>query len=263
MPEFQNNTPFPAELIPLIDKEGRNVVMIVTKGSYELDENRELVPAAEQVPLAFADERIGDPATGPIRVPADIVYFKPSTDVLLIQPRSDEDLKKLAGRKVSVEVGPVQFGGRLADPWPFGPVAPNVKPRLGFAGTYDKAWADNRMPLLPVDFDPRFNQVAPAKQIAKSYLAGDEAFKVTNLYSDGEVMEGKLPGRTIIVSGNVLHDYFTEVAALDTVLVWCDKPIITLVWRHCIRPRQKVAEVCNVFACVARLQATRELYDKP
>jgi hypothetical protein len=263
MPEFHNKTPFPAELIPLIDKQGSNVVAIIIKGSYELDENRELVPATEQVPLDFADERIGDPATGPIRVPADIVYYKPFTDVLLARPKSDEDMKKLAGRKVSVEIGPVQFGGRTADPWPFGPVPSNAKPRLAFAGTYDKAWADNRMPLLPEDFDERFNQVAPAKQISKGHLAGDEAFKLANLYVDGDVIEGKLPGRTIIVSGNVLHNYFTEVAALDTVLVWCDKPIITLVWRHSIRPRQKVAEVCNVFACVARLQATRELYGKP
>jgi hypothetical protein len=53
------------------------------------------------------------------------------------------------------------------------------------------------------------------------------------------------------------------VAHLDTILIWSDKPAISLVWRQCIRPKQKIAEVCNVFVYLVRLQSTRELYGKP
>ncbi len=39
-------------------------------------------------------------------------------------------------------------------------------PRRGFAGTFDDAWKETRMPLLPLDYDPRYENVAhPSLQL--------------------------------------------------------------------------------------------------
>ena len=54
----------------------------------------------------------------------------------------------------------------------FGPIAPHWKSRQGFAGTYNQDWQDNRFPLLPVDFDPRFFNAAPPDQQLARYEPG-------------------------------------------------------------------------------------------
>src|SRR5438093_8506443 len=118
------------------------------------------------------------------------------------------------------------------------------------------------MPLFPLDFDARFNQAAPPSQIASGYLNGSEHVKIANLYQDGETVEFDLPGRVILVAGNVRDRYFTEVAALDTVLIWPEKPRITLVWRQAVVPRQKFEEVSNIYVYLVSLRTARELYGK-
>ncbi len=54
----------------------------------------------------------------------------------------------------------------------FGPIAPHWKSRQDFAGTYNQSWQDDRFPLLPVDFDPRFLNAAPSDQQLASYGPG-------------------------------------------------------------------------------------------
>ena len=46
----------------------------------------------------------------------------------------------------------------------FGPIARHWLPRRAYAGTYDAAWLEERMPLLPTDFDERFFFAAPDDQ---------------------------------------------------------------------------------------------------
>ncbi len=53
-------------------------------------------------------------------------------------------------------------------------IAPAWQPRLGYAGTYDAAWEQNRMPLLPDDFDDRFFNTAHPDLIAPKPLEGGE-----------------------------------------------------------------------------------------
>ncbi len=62
----------------------------------------------------------------------------------------------------------------LHSPMPagFGPVSPFWQDRARHAGTYDDDWVQNRHPLLPQDFDPRFWQCAPPDQIAIPFLRG-------------------------------------------------------------------------------------------
>ncbi|WP_412062085.1 DUF2169 domain-containing protein [Rubrivirga sp. IMCC45206] len=59
-------------------------------------------------------------------------------------------------------------------PAPVGFVAPGWQPRAAFAGTYDAAWARDRQPLLPADFDARFFDVAPPGLTVPGRLRGNE-----------------------------------------------------------------------------------------
>jgi len=262
MPDLINRTPGCVELVPLIDPRGANVLVVITKVTFVDQTGGGFVVASEQEPLTFADVPYGAPQDGLLLRASDIVVSKPSTDVLLTAPGGPADTWSARG-DVDVSVGPVRFGGKSAAPWPFGPVARLKKPRSTYAGTYDATWLEERFPLLPNDFDPRHNQVAPPGQVSRRPLAGDEAVVLRNVYRRDSVLRTALPGRTVVVSGNVLGRYFTEIATLDTVTFSSDRPVITLVWRHVIVPRQKVEEIANVFTLLPMVRSTRELYGKP
>lgn len=65
-------------------------------------------------------------------------------------------------------------GARAAIPVGFGAIATWWLPRRGLMGTADAAWQAERMPLPPLDFDPRFYQVAhPSLQMDRHLLPGD------------------------------------------------------------------------------------------
>lgn len=258
MPTLRNETPFCAELVPLIDRRGRNVATVITKATYVITGRGALELAPVQEPIAFADEYVD----GHLSWPADLVDHKPAADVLVLRPLKDANSVPLGGRDFSVTVGRLSITGKGDVNWPYGAVPRDREPRRTWAGTYDLAWTQQRMPLLPVDFDPRHNQAAPLSQTT-SYLSGDERFSLRNVYSDGHHVEGFLPGKTIVIAGSVLFHYFTEVAVLDTVGIWTDRPQITLVWRHTIIPKQKIEEIGRVHVNMCRLRVARELYGAP
>ena len=130
---------------------------------------------------------------------------------------------------------------------------------MGFAGTYDEKWRKERMPLVPADFDYRYNQAAPLDQIVPGYLKGDEQVKVAGLY-EVENVAFELPGHAIVVTGNLMKDYFFGAAVLDTLVIWSDVPKVNLVWRYLIRCRQKAEELrrlsvslCTNFSSLQRV----------
>jgi len=75
----------------------------------------------------------------------------------------------------------------------FGPIAPFWAPRLGYAGTYDQQWQRRRAPYLPLDFDPRFNNVAHPKMVYPGFLLGGETVGLTNMHKRGN-LHFSLPG---------------------------------------------------------------------
>jgi hypothetical protein len=255
VPTLRNETAFAAELIPLIDRFGRNVATVVVKGTYLVTPGGALHLASVQEPIAFVDQLVG----GALISPADLVDYKPAADVLVFRPIQTDGRVPLDGRDFTITLGQLTIRGKGTAKWTFGPLPRDQDPRRAWAGTYDSAWIERRMPLLPLDFDARHNQTAPPGQTIP-YLSGDEPFSLQNVYSDGQYLEGVLPGKAVVIAGSVLFHYFTEVAILDTVCIWTDRPQITLVWRHTIRPKQKIEEVGRVHVNVTRLQVARELY---
>jgi hypothetical protein len=74
----------------------------------------------------------------------------------------------------------------------FGAIPSHWQRRRQFAGTYDKAWLENRSPLLPEDFDARHWQIAPPEQQVVTRLKGGEPVVFINLTQPGYAKDGKL-----------------------------------------------------------------------
>jgi hypothetical protein len=75
----------------------------------------------------------------------------------------------------------------------FGPVARHWQPRARYAGTYDAAWQRERRPLLPNDFDPRYQRAAPVEQQVDGFLIGGEEVRLLNLHPQAAMCAFRLP----------------------------------------------------------------------
>jgi hypothetical protein len=115
-------------------------------------------------------------------------------------------------------------------PMAFSPVGRSWLPRRMYAGTYDEAWAQNRAPLWPEDFDDRYFQAAPADQIIE-YPRGGSEVHLQNLTPDGQ-RTFRLPSLRMPVTF-VPHrgrDVVRE-ANIDTIVFDTDADRFTLTWR--------------------------------
>ncbi len=117
----------------------------------------------------------------------------------------------------------------------FGFVSPNWLPRSGYAGTYDKRWAQTRQPLLPTDFDRRFfNSAAPGLTV-KGWLRGDEGVQLQNVTPRAET--------GFLLPAQPPPTYAVELRSgtcpnlqskLDTVIINTDNKIVHLLWRESV-----------------------------
>ena len=137
---------------------------------------------------------------------------------------------------------------RLIRPWQRRPVAglsfiaPSWPPRSDFAGTYDESWLAERFPLLPLDFDPRFNQVAPSDQIVDRLQAGDRV-RIDGMRPDGpfvfELPDLSLPVTFLFKSG---ADVRLE-ATPDTLVIYPDDASFAVTWRASLPVREKLYDL--------------------
>lgn len=114
---FQNLTPFTAESLILLDEEGREVLTLIAKATYEIPtQGTALALAPEQEPLVLAPVHHGEPDRSSLRYASDAVTEKVATDVVLLGHAWSE--RGLAPEvDVTLEVGPIQkqvrvFGDR-------------------------------------------------------------------------------------------------------------------------------------------------------
>jgi hypothetical protein len=75
----------------------------------------------------------------------------------------------------------------------FGPVARHWQPRARYAGTYDAAWERERRPLLPNDFDLRYQRAAPVEQQVAGFLEGGEEVRLVHLHPRAAMCAFRLP----------------------------------------------------------------------
>ena len=143
MLQFRNDTGLAGTIFLSPDPDGVDTVYAVVKGTFALGglaEWGELVPAAEQLPVAPAPEYHGDPAASSIRVPSDLGLVKPGTDVLLVGHAHAPGRRPAPYVDVALAVGPVHrqlrvFGDRV---WTGGTLGATPSPPEPF----------ERMPLV-------------------------------------------------------------------------------------------------------------------
>jgi hypothetical protein len=131
-----------------------------------------------------------------------------------------------------------------SDPAGLGVIARHWQPRLGFAGTYDDAWTAEQFPLLPLDFDVRHFQTAPADQQSRT-LQGGEQVEIRNMTPEGSwgfnlpVLE--VPVRLVYAERNA-----AAALRMDTVILEPDEYRLTLLARckiPLIRTRGPLEEI--------------------
>jgi len=129
---------------------------------------------------------------------------------------------------------------RSGQPAGFGPIARHWSPRVAFGGTYDDAWMKTRKPLLPVDFDNRFYQCAPANQQIDGFLKGGELVSVYGMTPDGP-LAFRLP-RVAVAMTTSFYDgtAVRHRSVIHTLVVQPDRRRFEMVWHSQLPCHHKV-----------------------
>ncbi|WP_441292253.1 DUF2169 family type VI secretion system accessory protein [Sorangium sp. KYC3313] len=157
------------------------------------------------------------------------------------------DWRSLIGQPAAqIERPDRPLGGHDNEPWGLGAIHRHWQPRASFAGTYDAAWMETKAPLLPDDFDPRFNVCVPHDQWAATPLRSDVPIEVTNATPAG-VWRFQLPrvepGFTSQPSSGREASHRTH---LDTILVDADRGRVELTWRAAVPMPRKYEMLARV-----------------
>jgi hypothetical protein len=107
------------------------------------------------------------------------------------------------------------------------------EPRRRYVGTYDDAWMKARMPLPPLDFDPRFHQVAPPDQITAQPLRGGELVQLHNMNPHGS-LQFALPRLQFFVGARTDDGMTEHRPALDTVVLLPGTRQLEMTWRAAV-----------------------------
>ena len=136
------------------------------------------------------------------------------------------------------------LGGPDQKPSPagFGPVGRHWQPRVKYAGTYDDAWMDERMPFLPDDFDDRFHNAAPAGLVAPGYLQGGEMVEVTGCTLERTV-QFALPALETFGLVKIKDQPTVVKLPLNTVTIDSDLMELRLLWKGAAPVHGKVNDI--------------------
>lgn len=132
-PHVDNRTPWMCELLHVADEEGRPVVAVIVKGTFDVSASGLVTEAVEQQPVMFAGAFHGDPEHSSYRFEPDFAFVKPATDVSLVghahatRAKQVETLVKFSVGELSREILVTGertwqsrwIGARASDPLPF------------------------------------------------------------------------------------------------------------------------------------------------
>jgi hypothetical protein len=132
-----------------------------------------------------------------------------------------------------------QAFGQRVDPVGFGPIARNWRPRVTYAGTYDETWLEERMPLLPDDFDDRFHSAGAPGLVLPGYARPGDWVDVVGCSTNGRFyfqLPEFAPAATVLVANN------TRDVALNcnTVAVDSERMRLTLLFKGMLRVHREV-----------------------
>lgn len=138
-----------------------------------------------------------------------------------------------------------------------GPIARSWQPRLALAGTYDDGWVEQRAPLWPTDFKPRFFNAAAPGLVASPGLKGGEAVVLAGLSPDGQ-FAFPLPRHRLMVKSVFRHRVDRRELALDAVQIEPDEGTLTLIWRAAVPCHRELAQ--HEYSLVRELEPWEEVH---
>jgi hypothetical protein len=123
-----------------------------------------------------------------------------------------------------IKLGPAGFGA--IDRW--------WSPRLELAGSYDAAWEAKKKPLLPDDYDDRFELCAPRDQLVPAGLRGGEIFELVNMTPNGR-LQFVLPTVSLAMTTTFGKRREKHPSRLATVIVEPDQARVMMVWQSSLK----------------------------
>jgi hypothetical protein len=114
--------------------------------------------------------------------------------------RSQGDLVETPAPSIEHPEHPITSAGDAPEPAGYGAVAGHWEPRTTFAGTFDEAWKAARMPLMPLDFDARYFNVAHPSLQFEEGLAPRDKIAVLGMTAEG-LWQIELPALPVVVRG--------------------------------------------------------------
>ena len=115
-------------------------------------------------------------------------------------------------------------------------------PRKELAGTFDDDWLANRMPLWPLDYDPRHHWSADPELISKQPLRGGEHVVLRNLTPDS-LLCFELPRLYLTLDTQTATSWLRQRTQLDRVIIEPDTRKLILVWRSSLNCRSNVRQI--------------------
>lgn len=139
----------------------------------------------------------------------------------------------------------IQFWEDPPPPTGFGFIGRSWQPRVSYAGTYDLQWEEERMPLLPMDFDNRYHNGAHPSLVLSQGILGGEEIVATNLSESG-TLTFALPAYRFRVSASLKGRTADFIPVMDTVLIEPDDNRVILTWRLAIPCAKQFLYIDNV-----------------
>jgi hypothetical protein len=185
----------------------------------------EPAPLVEPVPLRY-DLAFGgtDPTTGKAEPHNPVgMGFSSQPQRLIGQPAPP------------LEPATVQEGGAESHPshGTFAPIPAQWEPRRSRIGTHDAAWAKNRAPVRPRDFDPRHHAWSTPGLYGATPLVGDEPVEVGGVLPEG-TWKFRLPRYAVRFASRVKGELRPHETHLDSVLIDADTRVVELCFRAAI-----------------------------
>lgn len=112
--EIINDTPFEVEALPFSNgPDGKPILTVIVKGTFDIRPNEVAEVAAEQIPIAFGDEFYDEKQGGSVKFESDVAPFKPRADIVLVGRAHVPKGGSALAIDVSLRVGQVKKSMRV------------------------------------------------------------------------------------------------------------------------------------------------------
>lgn len=102
--EIINDTPFEVEALPFRGPEGKTLLSVIVKGTFDIHSGGLAKEASEQLPVAYGDEFYDG---GSVKFESDVAPFKPRADIVLFGRAHAPDEREVKMLDVSLCVGEI------------------------------------------------------------------------------------------------------------------------------------------------------------